>query len=98
MARYGYQLRKLNTTEDVVTDKKPSGVTIRFLLQLPTEDPTYLDLPFDSLKQAKRALNDVLSANGALIMLSTSHDTPVLLRTSEVVAAYTLEATSSELA
>lgn len=74
-----------------MTEKKPNGVVIRFLLNLPTEDPTYLDLPFDSLKQAKRAINDVFSANGALVMLMTQHQVPVLLRTSEVTAAHPLD-------
>lgn len=74
-----------------MTEKKPSGVVIRFLLNLPTEDPTYLDLPFESLKQAKRAINDVFSANGALIMLTTRHEVPVMLRTSDVTAAYPLD-------
>lgn len=74
-----------------MTEKKPSGVVIRFLLNLPTEDPTYLDLPFESLKQGKRAINDVFSANGALIMLTTRHEVPVLLRTSDVTAAYPLD-------
>ncbi len=74
-----------------MTEKKPGGIVIRFLLSLPTEDPTYLDLPFESLKQAKRAINDVFSANGALIMLTTHHEVPVLLRTSEVVAAHLVE-------
>lgn len=74
-----------------MNEKKPAGIVIRFLLSLPTEEPTYLDLPFESLKQAKRAINDVFSANGAVVMLTTHHDVPVLLRTSEVVAAHPLE-------
>jgi hypothetical protein len=82
--------------ETAMTEKKPSAVVIRFLLNLSTEDPTYLDLPFDSLKQAKRALNDVFSANGALIMLTTRHEVPVLLRTSEVTAAYLMEEAEAE--
>lgn len=74
-----------------MSDKKQSPLIIRFLLDLQAEEASYVDLEFDSMKQAKRAISDVLAANGALVMLTTMHEVPVLLRSAHVSAAFPIE-------
>lgn len=74
-----------------MSDKRNAGVVIRFLMDLKAEEASYVDLEFDNLKQAKRAIADVLAANGALVMVTTLHEIPVLLRSADVSAAFPIE-------
>lgn len=74
-----------------MSDKKTSTIVIRFLLDLRAEEASYVDLEFDGMKQAKRAIADVLAANGALVMVTTLHEIPVLLRSADVSAAFPIE-------
>lgn len=64
---------------------------IRFLLDLQAEEAAYVDLEFESMKQAKKAVNEVFNANGALVMVTTQHEVPVLLRSAQVSAAFPIE-------
>jgi hypothetical protein len=72
-------------------EKPHNPVVIRFLLDLQAEEASYVDLEFTNLKQAKRAITDVFSGNGALVMLTTMHEIPVLIRTAHVSAAFPIE-------
>lgn len=66
-------------------------VTIRFALKLPTEDPAFVDVEFSDARQARRAINQILSANGPLVALKNLHDIPVLIRSADVSAAFPVD-------
>jgi hypothetical protein len=66
-------------------------IVIRLLLDLQAEETSYVDLEFSSLKNAKRAINEIFSGNGAMVMIQSAHDVPVLVRTSQVSAAFPIE-------
>lgn len=66
------------------------NVLIRFILNLPTEDLSYIDVMFDDDRQARRALRDIISANGTLVSIKGSAETPILIRSEDVAAAYPL--------
>jgi hypothetical protein len=72
-------------------DKKAEATVIRFLLDLQAEETAYVDLEFDSMKQAKKAINEVFAGNGALVMLTTKQEIPVLIRSGQVSAAFPIE-------
>ncbi len=66
-------------------------IVIRFLLNVSTEEPAFVDVEFGDDKQVKRALNTVLSANGALVTLNNVDNMPILIRTEHVAAAFPIE-------
>lgn len=68
-----------------------TAITIRFTLNLPTEDPAYVDVVFADARQARRALNTVLTANGPLVSLKNATDVPVLIRSADVSAAFPID-------
>jgi hypothetical protein len=82
---------KPKTTKAQETKKAAPIIVIRFVLNLPTEETTYVDVEFTDEKQAKKAANLVMNANGALIALNSVSDIPVLLRTEYVAAAFPVE-------
>lgn len=63
-------------------------VTIRFILNLPTEDLATLDIDFADARQARRAINAVLGANGPLVAVKNATNIPVLIRSADVTAAF----------
>ena len=71
-----------------MSNEKNKPVTIRFVLDLQAEEVVHVDVAFPNQKQAKRALQDVVSANGALIALAVGDESPVLIRTADISAAY----------
>lgn len=73
-----------------MSNEKNKPITIRFLLDLQAEEAVHVDVTFPNLKQAKRALQDVAAANGALVALTVGEDLPVLIRTADISAAYVL--------
>ncbi len=73
-----------------MSSEKNKPITIRFLLDLQAEEVVHVDVTFPNLKQAKRALQDVAAANGALVALTAGEELPVLIRTADISAAYML--------
>lgn len=68
-----------------------SMITIRFALKLPTEEPAFVDVDFVDSRQARRAINAVLSANGPLVSLKNATNIPVLIRSADVSAAFPVD-------
>lgn len=68
-------------------------VTIRFVLNLHAEEVATVDVLFNDERQARKALNDVLAANGPLVAIKHAGKVPVLIRSADVSAAYTLTET-----
>lgn len=68
-----------------------TAITIRFTLNLPTEDMAYVDVVFEDARQARRAINAVLTANGPLVSLKNATDVPVLIRSADVSAAFPVD-------
>ena len=66
-------------------------VTIRFALNLPTEEPAFVDIDFSDARQARRAINNILTANGPLVAIKNLHDIPVLIRSADVSAAFPID-------
>jgi len=66
-------------------------LVIRFLLDSQAEDMAYVDIEFNDERQAKKAMNAVISANGALVSIDNGAGVPVLLRSSHVIAAYAID-------
>jgi len=66
-------------------------VMIRFILNLPTEDLATLDVEFADARQARRAINAVLGANGPLVSVKNATSIPVLIRSADVTAAFALD-------
>ena len=64
---------------------------VRFLLDSNAEELAYVDVEFGEERQAKKALNAVVSANGALVSIDNGSGVPILLRSSNVVAAYVID-------
>jgi hypothetical protein len=64
---------------------------VRFLLDSHAEELAYVDVEFGEERQAKKALNAVVSANGALVSIDNGSGVPILLRSSSVVAAYVID-------
>jgi hypothetical protein len=64
---------------------------VRFLLDSQAEELAYVDIEFSEERQAKKALNAVISANGALVGIDNGSGVPTLLRSSHVVAAYVID-------
>ena len=64
---------------------------VRFLLDSQAEELAYVDIEFSEERQAKKALNAVMSANGALVAIDNGSGVPTLLRSSHVVAAYVID-------
>lgn len=64
--------------------------TIRFLLNMPTEDPTYIDVVFTNREQAHLAIEQVLHAHGQMVALEHAEKPRVLLRSAQVIAAFPL--------
>lgn len=73
-----------------MSNEKNKPITIRFVLDLQAEEVVHVDVAFPNVKQAKRALQDVVSANGALIALTVGEEPAVLIRTADISAAYPL--------
>lgn len=71
-------------------------VSIRFVLNLPTEDPSYVDVDFVSTEQALDALTTLKNATGRLISIDNAYATPVLLRPELVAAAFQVEYAEDE--
>lgn len=71
----------------------PDGktVTICFVLNLPTEELAKVEVEFSDARQARRAINAVLGANGPLVAVKNAKDIPVLIRSADVSAAYPLD-------
>ncbi len=65
-----------------------STVKICFVLNLPTEELAEVEVEFSDARQARRAINAVLSANGPLVAVKNAKDIPVLIRSADVSAAY----------
>lgn len=66
-------------------------IVVRFLLNVSTEEPAFVDVEFGDDKQVKRALNTLLSANGALVTLTNADNMPILIRAEHVAAAFPIE-------
>ena len=64
---------------------------VRFLLDSNAEELAYVDIEFGEERQAKKAMNAVISANGALVAVDNGSGVPTLLRSSSVVAAYVID-------
>jgi hypothetical protein len=64
---------------------------VRFLLDSHAEELAYVDVEFGEERQAKKALTAVVSANGALVAIDNGSGVPILLRSSNVVAAYVID-------
>jgi len=64
---------------------------VRFLLDSQAEELAYVDIEFSEERQAKKALNAVMSANGGLVAIDNGSGVPTLLRSSHVVAAYVID-------
>lgn len=79
-----------------MSDSDGASVTVRFALKLGTEDPTFVDVTFKDERQARKAVNDVLAANGPLVQLKHISDVPVLLRSADVSAAFPIDASESD--
>lgn len=71
-------------------------VSVRFVLNLPTEDPSYVDVDFISTEQALAALTTLKNATGRLISIDNAYATPVLLRPELVAAAFQVEYAEEE--
>ncbi len=71
-------------------------VTIRFVLNLPTEDLATLDVAFADARQARRAINAVLGANGPLVSVKNATNIPVLIRSADVSAAFPVDYESQD--
>lgn len=80
----------------MMSDKPHKPIVVRFVLDLQAEDASYVDIEFANVKQAKRAITDVLSANGALVEITAKDEIPLLLRSSDVSAAFPIEYDSEE--
>lgn len=64
---------------------------VRFLLDSHAEELAYVDVEFGEERQAKKAMNMVVAANGALVSIDNGSGVPILLRSSNVVAAYVID-------
>lgn len=78
-----------------MSDSDSPTVTVRFALKLGTEDPTFVDVTFSGDRQARKAIGDVLAANGPLVQVKHISDVPVLLRSADVSAAFPIDASES---
>lgn len=74
-----------------MSEKTQKPVVIRFVMDLQAEELSYVDVEFANTKQAKRAVQDVLTANGALVMIMAKDEIPFLIRTADVSAAFPIE-------
>lgn len=74
-----------------MSDKTHKPIVIRFVLDLQAEEASYVDIEFANIKQAKRAISDVLGANGALVEITGKEEVPFLLRSSDVSAAFPMK-------
>lgn len=64
---------------------------VRFLLDSHAEELAYVDVEFGEERQAKKAMSAVVAANGALVSIDNGSGVPILLRSSNVVAAYVID-------
>jgi hypothetical protein len=64
---------------------------VRFLIDSHAEDMAYVDVEFSDERQAKKAMNAVIGANGALVSIDNGSGVPTLLRSSNIVAAYVID-------
>lgn len=64
---------------------------VRFLLDSHAEELAYVDVEFGDERQAKKALNAIVTANGTLVAIDNGSGVPTLLRSSHVVAAYVID-------
>jgi hypothetical protein len=64
---------------------------VRFLIDSHAEELAYVDVEFGEERQAKKAMNTIISANGALVSIDNGSGVPILLRSSHVVAAYVID-------
>lgn len=78
------------------SDGNSEMVTVRFALKLGTEDPAYVDVTFKDERQARKAIGDVLAANGPLVQIKHFEEVPVLLRSADVSAAYPIDIEDDE--
>lgn len=62
-------------------------LVVRFLLDSHAEDLPYVDVEFNDERAAKKAMNVVLAANGALVAIDNGSGVPTLLRSSHIIAA-----------
>ena len=72
------------------------NVVLRLLLNVPTEEPAYVDVEFDSPEQVMAAMDALLAGSG-LIGLRGAGETPILVRVEHLVAAFPVEYDSDEL-
>lgn len=66
-------------------------VSVRFVLNVPTEDPAYVDVDFADEKQALTALTSVTSADSGLVAIDNAYNVPVILRRELIAAAFPVE-------
>lgn len=66
-------------------------LVVRFLLDSHADDLPYLDVEFNDERAAKKAMNAVLAANGALVAIDNGSGVPTLLRSSHIIAASVID-------
>ncbi|QPC83511.1 hypothetical protein G4Y79_03765 [Phototrophicus methaneseepsis] len=68
-----------------------STIYVRFLLDVPTEEPAYVDMTFSSEQQAQDALSALTASEGQLVSIANATHIPVLIRADRVVTAFPIE-------
>ena len=74
-----------------MSDLPEEVFVVRFLLDSHAEELAYVDVEFGEERQAKKAMNAIVAANGALVSIDNGSGVPILLRSSNVVAAYVID-------
>jgi hypothetical protein len=64
---------------------------VRFLLDSQAKNVAFVDVEFSDERQAKKAMNAVMGANGALVSIDNGSGVPTLLRSSHIMAAYVID-------
>ncbi|MCA9882692.1 MAG: hypothetical protein KC615_06950 [Anaerolineae bacterium] len=68
-----------------------TSLYIRFLFDVSTEEPAYVDVAFANAAQAQAALTSLTTATANLVSLQNVTGIPVLVNPSRIAAAFPIE-------
>ena len=68
-----------------------SSLYVRFLFDVSTEEPAYVDVAFANASQAQAALNSLTTTTNNLVSLQNASGIPVLVNPARIAAAFPIE-------